>query len=47
MQKLTSAQTVYINLDKKDYVEANIEAVVIEENINWLEIIKNRILEKF
>ena len=47
MQKLTSAQTVYINLDKKDYVEANIEAVVIEENTNWLEIIKNKILEKF
>lgn len=47
MQKLTSAQTVYITLDKKDYVEANIEAVVIEENTNWLEIIKNKILEKF
>ena len=36
-----------INLDKKDYVEANIEAVVIEEDVNWLKVIKNTILEKF
>ena len=47
MQKLTTSQTVYINLDKKDYVEANIEAVVIEEDVNWLKVIKNKILEKF
>ena len=47
MQKLTTSQTVYINLDKKDYVEANIEAVVIEEDVNWLKVIKNKILERF
>lgn len=47
MQKLTTAQTVYINLDKKDYVEANIEAVVIEEDMNWIKTIKNKILEMF
>ncbi len=32
MQKLTSRQTVYIDLPKKDYVEAGTEEVVIEEN---------------
>ena len=31
MQKLTSAQTVYVSLDKEDYVEATPEAVVIED----------------
>lgn len=39
MQKLTSKQTVYIDLPKKDYVEAGVEEVVIEENQNFLESI--------
>ena len=47
MQKLTTAQTVYISLDKKDYIEPNVEAVVIEEETNWLENLKNKIEEIF
>ena len=31
MQKLSSKQTVYINLPKKDYVEQRTEEVIIEE----------------
>ena len=32
MQKLTSKQTIYLNLPKKDYVEPSTEEVVIEQN---------------
>ena len=32
MQKLTSKQTIYLNLPKKDYVEPSTEEVVIEES---------------
>lgn len=32
MQKLTSKQTIYLNLPKKDYVEPSAEEVVIEQN---------------
>ncbi len=37
MQKLTSKQTVYINLPKKDYVEPRAEEVVVDENKNIFE----------
>lgn len=47
MQKLTSLQTVYISLDKRDYIEPNIETVVIEEETNWLDNLKNKITELF
>ena len=40
MQKLTSKQTVNVNLEKKDYVEPSSEEVVIEENNSFL----NRII---
>lgn len=40
MQKLTSKQTIYLNLPKKDYVEPSTEEVVIEENANiWQSIV--------
>lgn len=32
MQKLTSKQTVYLNLPKKDFVEPSSEEIIIEEN---------------
>lgn len=41
MQKLTSKQTVNVNLSKKDYVEPSSEKVVIEENKDLLTIIIN------
>lgn len=39
MQKLTSKQTIYIDLPKKDYVEAGAEEVKIEENSDLLQSI--------
>ena len=47
MQKLTSKQTVNVNLSKKDYVEASSEEVIIEENNNWLTSIMNTIKNIF
>ena len=43
MQKLTSKQTVYITLPKKDYVESASEKVVIEEEKSWWEKITDKI----
>lgn len=43
MQKLTSKQTVYITLPKKDYVESASEKVVIEEEKSWWEEITDKI----
>ena len=47
MQKLTSAQTIYVGLEKQDYVEATAEAVIIEEDLNWIETLKNKISNIF
>jgi len=41
MQKLTNDQKVYVNLQKKDYVEPTAEEVVIEENLSWWDKILN------
>ncbi len=46
MQKLTNRQTVYINLPKKDYVEAPTEEVVIEKEQNWFQKLIGKILQK-
>jgi len=46
MQKLTSKQTMYISLPKKDYVEPATEQVIIEEESSFLENIINKILGK-
>lgn len=43
MQKLSSKQTVYITLPKKDYVESASEKVVIEEEKSWWEEIVDKI----
>lgn len=44
MQKLTSKQTVYVTLPKKDYVESASEKVVIEEEKSWWEELADKIL---
>lgn len=44
MQKLTNKQIVYVNLPKKDYVEAASEEVVLEEK-SWFEQILEKINE--
>lgn len=42
MQKLDNSQKVYINLPKKDYIESNVDEVVIEEEASfWQKIIKS------
>ena len=47
MEKLNSAQTVYIDLKKQDYVEASAEAVILEEDGNWIKDLKNKIINLF
>ena len=37
MKKLDNSQKIYINLPKKDYIEAATEEVKIEENLNFWE----------
>ena len=37
MHKLTNDQKVYVNLQKKDYVEPTVEEVVIDEQTPWWE----------
>lgn len=39
MQKLTSKQTIYIDLPKKDYVKAGSEEIIIDENQGVMESI--------
>ena len=48
MQKLENDQKVYVNLDKKDYVEASSEDIEIEnkEDVNWFLKILNKLLGK-
>lgn len=41
MQKLTSTQKIYVNLEKKDYVEAASEEIIIEEETNFFDKILN------
>lgn len=43
MQKLSSKQTVYVTLPKKDYVESASEKVVIEEEKSWWEELVDKI----
>lgn len=45
MQKLSSKQTVYITLPKKDYVETATEKVVIDEPQTWWQKITTKINE--
>ena len=48
MQKLTNKQTIYIDLPKKDYVEAGTEKVIIiEEEENFFQKIIDNILNIF
>lgn len=43
MQKLSSKQTVYITLPKRDYVESASEKIIIEEEKNWWEKLLDKI----
>ena len=45
MQKLDNGQKVYVNLDKKDYVEVGTQDVEVKEetNSNWFEKLINKL----
>ena len=45
MQKLTSKQTVYVTLPKKDYVETESEKVVKTETKTWWQNLADKILK--
>ena len=47
MKKLDDSQTVYVSLDKKDYIESASESVKLEENLNWFEKIIDTIKNIF
>lgn len=47
MEKLTNKQTVYVNLQKKDYVEAATEKVVIDEEKSWFEKVADWIFQRW
>ncbi len=47
MQKLTSAQTRYVNLSKRDYVEPSTEEVIIEENTNIVTKVFKKVISMF
>lgn len=45
MQKLDNSQKVYLDLQKKDYVEPASEEVVIDDNASWFEKIMNKLTQ--
>lgn len=47
MQKLSSKQTVYINLDTKDYVEVSQKSITKESKPNFFQRVINRIVDFF
>ena len=47
MKKLNDSQTVYVSLDKSDYIESAADSVKLEEDINWFEKIIDTIKNIF
>lgn len=47
MQKLDDDQTIYVNLDKQDYVESASDDVIIEDNQNIFQKIISKIQDLF
>lgn len=47
MKKLDDSQTVYVSLDKSDYIESAAESVKLEDELNWFEKIINTIKNIF
>lgn len=45
MQKLDNNQKVYLDLQKKDYVEPASEKVIINDNISWFEILLQKLTQ--
>lgn len=47
MKKLDESQTIYVSLDKTDYIESAAESVKLEEELNWFQKIINAIKNTF
>ena len=47
MKKLDDSQTVYVSLDKNDYIESSADSVKLEEDLKWFERIIRKIQEMF
>ena len=47
MQKLSGGQTVYVNLDTKDYTEISQKSIIKEEKVSLFEKIINKIVDFF
>ena len=47
LKKLDDSQTVYVSLDKRDYIESSTEEVKLEEEQSWFESIINKIKNIF
>lgn len=47
MRKLDNSQKVYVDLQKKDYIEPATEEIIIEENTSFFNKILTRISELF
>lgn len=47
MRKLDDSQTVYISLDRGDYIESSANSVKLEEDLNWFEKIISTIKNIF
>lgn len=47
MQKLDDSQTIYVDLDKQDYVESALDNVIIEDNQNIFQKIISKIQNLF
>lgn len=47
LKKLDDSQTVYVSLDKQDYIESSTEEVKLQEESNWFTNILNKIKNIF
>ena len=47
MKKLDDSQTVYVSLDKQDYIESSAEEVNLNNNLNWFQKIINKVKNIF
>jgi len=47
MKKLDESQTVYVSLDKNDYIESAADSVKLEEEKNWFEQVIDKIKDIF
>ena len=46
MQKLDNSQKIYVNLDKKNYVETASEEVVMQDEKSWIQELLDSLLGK-